>query len=162
MEPYPYQASLQDRFHPSIKVELVTDKTSYSTGDEIQITVIVTNEGPRDLMFPSNPDYSLQIIGPSGIDYSTLSQDVESEPVIIPASSHYKFEIDTWNQINTRGQQVSPEEYTIKVELTDIDSIDETSVRINQSFPMVELILVLVLVIISGVVIYYLKKRKRI
>jgi len=119
---------------PAPAVKLLTDKTAYSSGEPVKMTMIVINQSRADanLLFGSGQSYDVMVTGKSHKLVWHWSHNkvftMAVRNVKIPAGQNIRYEI-AWPQRDDRGRPVKPGKYFIRGRLTSalqLDSPDRT------------------------------------
>ena len=116
--------------HDVAYVELRTDKSSYSAGQEVKIAFSLVNDKPGNISVASL-GYTLEISGSQGVVLIVTESHSSSEPVSVEASSQAFVGTFVWNQRDMKGNQVPQGDYTIRVHLLDASFQGATEIKIE-------------------------------
>jgi flagellar hook assembly protein FlgD len=111
-------------------VELRTDKSSYSAGQEVKIAFSLVNDKPGNISLASL-GYTLEISGSQGVVLIVTESHSSSEPVSVEASSQAFVGTFVWDQRDMKGNQVPQGDYTVRVHLLDASFQGATQIKIE-------------------------------
>ena len=103
---------------PSLMVK--TDKTEYSIGEEVRVSIYLVNILDREVILRSR-SYGLSIASSEGVVLTYVLFETRASPVDIPSSTSCLIDEWVWNQKDAHRNQVDVGSYTIHVNLLDIE-----------------------------------------
>lgn len=111
-------------------LRVVTDKTSYKVGDEVQIAITCVNDQNVGVTL-SSLSYGIEVSNPQGVVFIMTTHQTSQGPVHMAPFSEQFVGNCTWNQKDMNGNQVSTATYTIRICLLDSTICGSTTINIS-------------------------------
>ena len=115
---------------PEAYLMVKTDKTAYSIGEGVKVSIYFVNELDEKVILPSK-SYGLEVLRSGETLLAYVSLRAGAGPIEVPPSTSCLIGEWVWNQRDARGNQVEAGSYIIRVNLLDAEYRGEAAIEIG-------------------------------